>query len=67
MTYQVISFHDGVGNHIADIFTLFRERRIKIGKNYPYFLVDTKYKRFLRREGKTSRGKRYYWNGAGSD
>jgi hypothetical protein len=55
------------GLTIKDVFTLYREHQLKIGKNYPYYLVDSKFVQFLRREGKTSKGKRYYWEGPASE
>ena len=49
------------GFTIAEIFRLYNDANVTVGKNYPYFLVDTKYKEQLRREGGTRHGKRYYW------
>jgi hypothetical protein len=49
------------GFTIADIFKIFADQKVKIGRNYPYFLVDMRYKTRLRKVGATRNGKRYYW------
>ena len=53
---------------IAEIFKLYEDQGIEIGRNYPYFLVDMRYKDCLRKVGATRNGKRYYWikNGTAS-
>lgn len=57
------------GFSVADVFKLFRDQSIEIGRNYPYFLVAMRYKNRLRKVGGTRSGKRYYWisNGAASE
>jgi hypothetical protein len=57
------------GFTIADIIRVFRDQNVEIGRNYPYFLVDMRYKESLRKVGGTRNGKRYYWieNGTASD
>jgi hypothetical protein len=51
------------GFTISEVFRLFRDQEVEIGKNYPYFLVDIRYKKSLRKVGGTRLGKRYYWTG----
>jgi hypothetical protein len=48
------------GFRFTDIFKLYRDYNIEIGKNYPYFLVDIRYKNNLRREGTRTKA-RFYW------
>jgi hypothetical protein len=57
------------GFTIADIFKVFGDHNIQVGRNYAYFLVDMRYKTCLRKVGATRNGKRYYWikNGTASE
>jgi chromosome segregation ATPase len=54
------------GFTITEIFKLYSDQKIEIGRNYPYFLVDMRYKDCLRKVGATRNGKRYYWTKNGT-
>jgi hypothetical protein len=54
------------GFTIKDIFEMYARRGIKIGKNYPYYLVAERYRDHIRAEAK-GKEKRYYWKETASE